>query len=258
MAGGDTARVVRRIGTATAFGVALAAGTVWIAAPIASRAEDGATKKNGIPPAAKSNDGKQAKAKEPQKGKPPESSEGPGGPDGKAIFRHDTYGDERFWTDTLRMHEVIQTLDPLTALSLGMKVDADALPPEALVAIASGAVDLKDPQTTLLLIELDAVVGVKGTVQTNAGKRTLTRVGITCALCHSTVDDSFVPGIGRRLDGWANLDLDPGAIIAASPAVPDEKKAVYLSWGPGRYDPRFNIDGLNTPVVIPPAFGLAA
>jgi hypothetical protein len=101
------------------------------------------------------------------------------------------------------------------------------------------------------------VVGVVGTVETIDGRKRLTKVGVSCALCHSTVDDSFAPGIGSRLDGWPNLDLNPGAIIAASPAVPPAAKAVYSSWGPGMYDPRFNIDGLNTPLVIPPAFGLA-
>jgi hypothetical protein len=120
-------------------------------------------------------------------------------------------------------------------------------------------VDLTDPQTTLTLISLDAVVGVMGTVEeAEDGRLHLTRVGITCALCHSTVDDSSaIPGIGSRLDGWPNLDLDPGRIIALSPAVSDADKAVYNSWGPGFYDPRFNIDGLSTPLVIPPAYGLA-
>jgi hypothetical protein len=88
------------------------------------------------------------------------------------------------------------------------------------------------------------------------GKDTLTRVGITCALCHSTVDNSVTQGIGQRLDGYPNLDLNPGAIIALSPALSPAQKAVYNSWGPGRYDPRFNIDGINGPVVIPPAYGL--
>jgi hypothetical protein len=176
---------------------------------------------------------------------------------GQEIFRYDTFGDEAFWTGTLRMHEVIQkTLDPLTALSLGLKVDAEALPDEVLAAILAGEVDLEDPATTLTLLEHDAVVGVQGTFKEVDGERRLTRVGITCALCHSTVDDAIAPGIGRRLDGWANTDLNPGAIIAASPAVPDALKAVYLSWGPGMYDPRFNIDGINAPVVIPPAYGL--
>ncbi|MDQ3137216.1 MAG: hypothetical protein M3Q93_06485, partial [Gemmatimonadota bacterium] len=94
-------------------------------------------------------------------------------------------------------------------------------------------------------------------VETVDGRVRLASIGVTCALCHSTVDDSFAPGIGRRLDGWPNLDLNPGAIIAASPAVPAEAKAVYGSWGPGRYDPRYSIDGLSTPVMIPPAYGLA-
>ena len=177
---------------------------------------------------------------------------------GQEIFRHDTFGDEQFWTDTLRMHEVIQqAVSPAAALSVGLKVDAEALPPELQAAIAAGQVDLNSPATTVKLLKLNAVVGVHGTVGTVDGRDTLTGVGVTCALCHSTVDNSFAPGIGRRLDGWPNLDLDPGAIIALSPAVPAEKKAVYNSWGPGKYDPRYNMDGLNTPLVLPPAYGLA-
>ena len=172
---------------------------------------------------------------------------------GKKIFRFDTYGDETFWTDTLRMHEVIRTsVSPVTALSVGLKVDADALPPEIVAGIQNKTVDLNSPATTVALLKLGAVVGVVGTVEGN----TLTRVGITCALCHSTVDNSFATGIGHRLDGWPNRDLNPGAIIALSPAVTPAQRAVYNSWGPGMYDPRFNIDGINMPVVIPPAFGL--
>jgi mono/diheme cytochrome c family protein len=192
--------------------------------------------------------------------------DGPSGPvppdpvlvaEGKEIFRFDTFGDETFWTDTLRMHEVIQSaVDPTTALAVGLKVDAEALPPEVVAGIQSGAVSLTDPATTVALLKLGAVVGVKGTVATVDGRDTLTQVGITCALCHSTVDNSFAPGIGSRLDGWPNSDLDPGAIIALSPALSAEQKAVYNSWGPGRYDPRFNLDGQNAPVVIPPAYGL--
>ena len=123
--------------------------------------------------------------------------------------------------------------------------------------IQNGSVDLHSPATTVALLKLDAVVGLKGTVETINGVDTLTRVGITCALCHSTVDDSFAPGIGKRLDGWPNRDLNPGAIIALSPALDAATKAVYQSWGPGKYDPRFNLDGLNKPAVIPPAYGLA-
>jgi len=173
--------------------------------------------------------------------------------EGKKIFRFDTYGDETFWTDTLRMHEVIsKEVSPITALSVGLKVDADALPPEIVAGIKNRTVDLNSPATTVALLKLGAVVGVVGTVEGN----TLTRVGITCALCHSTVDNSFAAGIGHRLDGWPNRDLNPGAIIALSPAVTPAQRLVYNSWGPGMYDPRFNIDGLNMPVVIPPAFGL--
>ncbi|WP_328700353.1 c-type cytochrome [Caenimonas soli] len=176
---------------------------------------------------------------------------------GKQIFRFDTFGDEAFWTDTLRMHEVISAaVDPVTALSVGLKVDAEALPAAVVDGIRNGSVDLNSPATTIALLKLDAVIGVKGTVQTVGGKDALVRVGITCALCHSTVDNSFAPGIGKRLDGWANRDLNPGAIIALSPALTSAMKAVYNSWGKGKFDPRHNIDGRNKPVVIPPAFGL--
>ena len=177
---------------------------------------------------------------------------------GKQIFRFDTFGDETQWTDTLRMHEVIRTaVDPTTALSVGLKVDAQALPAALVAGIQNGTVNLKSPDTTVALLKLDAVVGLKGTVETINGKDTLTRVGVTCALCHSTVDNSFAPGIGKRLDGWPNRDLNSGAIIALSPALSPAVKAVYSSWGPGKYDPRFNLDGKNGPQVIPPAYGLA-
>ena len=176
---------------------------------------------------------------------------------GKQIFRFDTFGDEAKWTDTLRMHEVISAaVDPTTALSVGLKVDADALPPAVVQGIQNGTIDLESPATTVALLKLDAVVGLKGTVETTAGGDVLTRVGITCALCHSTVDNSFAPGIGKRLDGWPNRDLNPGAILALSPAFDTATKALLNAWGAGKYDPRFNIDGLSKPVVIPPAYGL--
>lgn len=177
---------------------------------------------------------------------------------GKQIFRFDTFGDETQWTDTLRMHEVIRTaVDPTTALSVGLKVDAEALPAALVTGIQNGSVDLQSPDTTVALLKLDAVLGLKGTVENIGGTDTLTRVGVTCALCHSTVDNSFAPGIGKRLDGWPNGDLNVGAIIALSPALSPAVKAVYNSWGPGKYDPRFNLDGINGPQVIPPAYGLA-
>jgi mono/diheme cytochrome c family protein len=177
--------------------------------------------------------------------------------DGKQIFRHETFGDEALWTDKLQMPAVIsQAVDPVTALAVGLKVDSEALPAEVVAGIKAGTVDLKSPATTVALIKFDAVVGIKGTVETVNGKDVLRRVGVTCALCHSTVDNSFAAGIGKRLDGWPNRDLDPGAIIALSPAVSDAAKAVYNSWGKGMYDPRFNIDGKSKPVVIPPAYGL--
>jgi mono/diheme cytochrome c family protein len=177
--------------------------------------------------------------------------------EGKQTFRFDTFGDESKWTDVLRMQEVVATVDPTTALAVGLRVDSEALPAAVVAGIQSGAVSLTDPATTVALLKLDAVLGVRGTVETIGGKDTLTRVGITCALCHSTVDDSFAPGVGKRLDGWPNRDLDVGAIVALSPALDAPTRAVFNSWGPGRYDPRFNLDGLNGPQVIPPAYGLS-
>jgi len=175
---------------------------------------------------------------------------------GQDIFRNDTFGDETFWTDTLRMNEVIPTVPPMKALAVGLKVDAEALPAEVVAGVQSGAIRLTDPATTVALVKLNAVVGVHGTVEAVNGTDTLTRVGITCALCHSTVDDSFTKGIGKRLDGWPNLDLDPGAIIALSPALDQPKKDIYNAWGKGKYDPRYNQDGQVGPQVIPPAYGL--
>jgi cytochrome c5 len=177
--------------------------------------------------------------------------------DGQRIFRFDTFGNEKFWTDTAKMNQVVQSaVSPSLALKVGLKVDADAIPAEVAQAIKAGKVDLNSPATTVTLLKLNAVVGLHGTVQTVGGKDTLVRLGITCALCHSNVDSSFAPGIGHRRDGWPNRDLNVGAIIALSPAVTDAQKAVYNSWGPGKYDPRFNLDGKSTPLVLPPAYGL--
>jgi len=182
--------------------------------------------------------------------------------DGRAIFRFDTFGDEQLWTDVLRMHEAIATVDPATALAVGLKVDVDALPAPVVAALRAGKADLTNPAVTMELLRLDAVVGVKGTVN-DAGR--LTTVGVTCALCHSSVDDSLAPGIGRRLDGWANTDLNVGAIVALSPALDEATKAEFRTWGPGKYDPRHHaFDGtsiipLNSPslpIVIPPIYEL--
>ena len=182
--------------------------------------------------------------------------------EGQNIFRFDTFGDEQLWTDVLRMHEVIPTVNPVTALAVGLKVDVEALPAAVIAALRAGAVDLTNPAVTVELLRLNAVVGVKGTVN-EAGQ--LTRVGITCALCHSSVDNSFAPGIGKRLDGWANTDLNVGAIVALSPVLDEATKAEFRAWGPGKYDPRHHaFDGTNLlslnspslPIVIPPIYGL--
>jgi mono/diheme cytochrome c family protein len=176
----------------------------------------------------------------------------PGDYDGEEVFRHDTFGNEQFWTGTLRLNEAIQeALHPVMALELGFKVDSAVLPDGILEEV-----DLMEPATTVALIGMDAVVGVKGTVDSQGN---LTSVGITCALCHSDVDDSVMEGIGERIDGPANRDLDPGAIIALAPALQNSPDAleVYNSWGPGYFDPRFNQDMVNHPVLIPPIYGLA-
>ena len=187
-----------------------------------------------------------------------------GGPnqDGRSIFRYDTFGDEQLWTNVLRMHEAIAEVDPATALAVGLKVDVDALPSAVVDALRAGKVDLTDPAITRELLRLNAVVGVKGNVS-ETGQ--LTSVGITCALCHSSVDNSFAKGIGKRLDGYANTDLNVGAIVALSAALPESLKTEFRTWGPGKYDPRHhyfdghNIVPLNSPsvpIVIPPIYGL--
>jgi mono/diheme cytochrome c family protein len=178
--------------------------------------------------------------------------------DGRCIFRHDTFGDEQLWTDVLRLHELVETLPPTMALAVGLKVDAEAVPPDVLAAA-----DLDDPATTVALVGLDAVVGIRGVVENGR----ITKIGITCALCHSTVDDAVTAGIGNRLDGWPNRTLNPGAIIALTPGLPaftsslgvDNAAAIAAlnSWGPGRYDARFNQDAESHPVLIPPAYGLS-
>jgi len=199
---------------------------------------------------------------------------------GRNAFRHDTFGDEAFWTDTLKLHEAVAGEDlggigpgvsPATALAVGLKVDVTALPRKLKRALRRGRIDLNAPATTLELLRLDAVIGLKGNVTAEGN---LTSLGITCALCHSTVDDSFAPGIGHRRDGWANRDLDPGLIISLAPDLSiftsllgvDEAttKLVLQSWGPGKFDASllldgkaFRPDGGSAAVLIPPAFGLA-
>lgn len=199
---------------------------------------------------------------------------------GRKIFRFDTFGDQAFWGSALQLHKAIEGsanggvgpgVSPKTALAVGLKVDATAIPPEVAAAIKAGKVDLDDPKTTLSLLKLNAVVGVKGFFDQNG---TLGSIGITCALCHSSVDDSFAPGIGRRLDGWPNQDLDVGKIVSLSPRLTpftdllgvDEAtvKKVLLSWGPGKFDAElsmdgkaFRPDGSSAATRIPPAFGLA-
>jgi len=200
--------------------------------------------------------------------------------EGRATFRFDTFGSEAFWGDALRLHRTLQGssrgglgegLSPKAALAVGLKVDAEALPASLAASISKGEVNLDDPASTLDLLRLDAVVGVKGFFNP---KGTLWSVGITCALCHSTVDDSFSPGIGRRLDGWSNQDLNVGALIALAPRLDPfadllkvevaTVRKVLASWGPGRYDAlldkdgkAFRPDGKSAATLIPPAYGLA-
>jgi hypothetical protein len=168
---------------------------------------------------------------------------------GREIFRDDTFGDEKFWTDTARLHEVVnEKIQPLEALSLGLKVDMDRL---NLIKFL-----LHNPfgtSGTRELLRQNAVVGVKAQVQ---GGR-ITRIGITCALCHSTVDNALLPGIGHRLDGWPNRDLKVGKILAMLASFTEDQKAILRTWPTGFYDPRFNFDGKSTPLTLPPAHGLA-
>lgn len=176
--------------------------------------------------------------------------------EGRQIFRFDTFGDEAFWTDALGMQKPVSTLPPSTALALGLKVDADALPPSLIEAIKHGQVNLNDPAVTLALIKQNAVLGVVGTFHGN----TLTRVGFTCALCHSTVNNSVAPGIGKRIDGLANHDLNIGAIVATAPNLApvvnllrlapqdasitaQDVRTVLNSWGPGKFDAELFLDG---------------
>jgi hypothetical protein len=199
---------------------------------------------------------------------------------GRQIFRFDTFGDEDFWGGTLGLHKAIAGerlggigpgVTPRTALAVGLKVDADALPQRLIQSLEAGRVNLDDPAVTVDLLRLKAVVGVTG-IFDNAGR--LQSMGIQCALCHSTVDDSVAPGVGRRLDGWANRDLNVGAIVALAPnlqpvtdllGVSDATvRSVLNSWGPGKFDAELFLDGIpfrpdgrSAATLIPPAFGLA-
>ena len=199
--------------------------------------------------------------------------------EGRRAFRYDTFGDEAFWGDTLKLHNAIAGaqhggvgpgVSPKTALSVGLKVDMDAVPAAVAAGIRAGTVNLDDPASTLALLKANAVVGVTGRFN---GDR-LQSIGIQCAFCHSTVDDAFMPGIGHRLDGYANRDLNVGAIVSLAPDLSaytkllgvDEAtvKKVLASWGPGKFDAELNLDGKAfrpdgkpAATLIPPAYGLA-
>jgi hypothetical protein len=200
--------------------------------------------------------------------------------EGRQIFRFATFGDQAFWGDMLKLHDAIKGkqfggvgpgLSPNAALDLGLKVDAEALPPGLINALSTGQVNLDDPTVTLELLRLKAVVGVIGFFDEGENLRS---VGLTCAICHSVVDNSLAPGIGRRLDGWANRDLNVGAIVNLAPNLQPfadllgvdvpTVKAVLSAWGPGKFDAElildgkgFRPDGKSAATLIPPAFGLA-
>jgi len=199
--------------------------------------------------------------------------------EGKRTFRFDTFGDEAFWGDTLRLHEAIEGatlggvgpgVSPATALAVGLKVDVDALPASLIAGLKAGQVNLNDPATTLALLRLGSVVGVTGHFNSQGH---LSSMGIQCAFCHSTVDNSLAPGIGHRLDGWANRDLNVGAIASLAPNLQPVAdllgtdvatvKKLLAAWGPGKFDAElfldgkgFRPDGKTAAVLIPPAFGL--
>lgn len=200
--------------------------------------------------------------------------------EGRQTFRFDTFGDEEFWGDALKLHQAIAGqklggvgpgVSPKTALAVGLKVDMEVLPKNLVQQIKDKKVDLDDPATTVALLKLDAVVGVKGFLDKDGKLRS---VGITCALCHSTVDDAFAPGIGRRLDGWPNRDLNVGKIITLAPNLKpltdrlgvgeDDLKKALLSWGPGKYDAELlhdgkaaRPDGKSAATLLPAAFGMS-
>jgi hypothetical protein len=200
--------------------------------------------------------------------------------EGRKTFRYDTFGSEAFWGDALQLHKAIAGeknggvgpgVSPKTALAVGLKVDVDALPAALKKQIAAGKVNLDDPATTIALLKLNAVVGVTAFANPDGSVKSM---GIQCAFCHSTVDNSFAPGIGKRLDGWPNQDLNVGAIVSLAPNLKpftdllgvdvDTVKKVLASWGPGRYDAFLNKDGKalrpdgkQAGTLIPPAFGLA-
>jgi hypothetical protein len=200
--------------------------------------------------------------------------------EGRRTFRFDTFGDEAFWGGTLGLHKAIEGsrfggvgpgVSPRTALAVGLKVDAEALSGETLSALRRGRINLDDPAVTLALLDADAVVGVTAHRRRGGG---LSTIGIQCSLCHSTVDDSVAPGVGRRLDGWPNRDLNVGAIIALSPDLSavanllrtDQAtvRRVLNSWGPGKFDAElfldgkaFRPDGKSAATLLPAAFGLA-
>jgi len=200
--------------------------------------------------------------------------------EGRETFRFETFGDEAFWTDALQLNKAIAGdkhggvgagLSPKAALAAGIKVDMDVIPADVANGIKSGKVDLNDPAVTLTLLQINAVVGVKGTFD---AQKNLVSIGLTCASCHSTVDDAFAPGIGHRLDGWPNRDLNVGAVISMAPNLKpltdllgvDEAtaKKVLASWGPGKFDAELNLDGKAfrpdgkpAATLIPEAFGHA-
>ena len=200
--------------------------------------------------------------------------------EGKKTFRYETFGSEAFWGDALQLHKAIAGeknggvgpgVSPKTALSVGLKVDADALPSSLKKQLAAGKVNLDDPATTIALLKLNAVVGVTAFANPDGSVKGM---GIQCAFCHSTVDDSLAPGIGKRLDAWPNRDLNVGAIVSLAPNLKpftdllgvdvETVKKVLTSWGPGRYDAEldkdgkaFRPDGKQAGTLIPPAFGLA-
>ena len=199
---------------------------------------------------------------------------------GRKIFRYDTFGSEAFWGDALQLHKAIAGannggvgpgVSPKTALSVGLKVDADALPQALKNKLKAGKINLDDPATTIALLKLNAVVGVTAMTGSDGNVKSM---GIQCAFCHSTVDDSLAPGIGSRLDGWANRDLNVGVIVSLAPDLKpftdllgvdvETVKKVLASWGPGRFDAEldkdgkgFRPDGKQAGTLIPPAFGLA-
>ncbi|HUS05323.1 MAG TPA: hypothetical protein VMZ52_03455 [Bryobacteraceae bacterium] len=142
---------------------------------------------------------------------------------GREVFRFETFGNEGFWTDAVRMPAGIQAarVTPLQALQLGLFVDSDALDKTTLQALTAElktdptgktSTVLNDPNVTEKLVKTNAIIGMPAKGD---------KVGVSCALCHTITDASIfhiadAGSIGRRIDGPANHALHTGELLATA------------------------------------------